>query len=400
MDFNAPTRQVQVVAFLVQRLGPYHHARLRALADDQSLSVSVIEFRPLDLVYGWEPVVEFGGYSRIQASPEGDIGSMLASVRPDVVVCVGYADSEIHRAAAWALAHGVPLVTCSDSTYDDEPRSRMKEAFKRLVLSAFDAALVAGTRSHDYLGTLGMKGETRFRPWGVVDNAHFERGADAVRRSPANSRSKLKLPDRFFICTARFVPKKNLAALVEAFARYAAAARESAWALVFSGAGPLEDDLRARVAAAGLGSRVCFPGFVQYPELPAYYGLAGAAILPSVSDQWGLVVNEAMAAGLPVLVSSRCGCAPDLVRGGENGHTFEPNDTAVLADVMGRVAGMDRGSLAAMGTRSREIVAAFTPESFAAGLKAAVGCALARRPRRSGLLTRAVIGALAARNPR
>jgi glycosyltransferase involved in cell wall biosynthesis len=166
---------------------------------------------------------------------------------------------------------------------------------------------------------------------------------------------------------------------------------------VLSGAGPLEADLRALVAAAGLGSRVVFPGFLQYGDLPACYGLAGAFVLPSGSDQWGLVVNEAMAAGIPVLVSSRCGCTPELVRPGENGFTFEPGDPVVLAGLLQRVAGMQPEERAAMGSLSRKVVAAFSPEAFACGLKAAIGCALGRRIRRGRHFTRAVLAALAAR---
>lgn len=398
MDSKAPNLPFKTIAFLVRRVGPYHHARLRALAAESPLSVFVIEFRPTDPIYAWSPVAEAGGYGRLQASSAGELGRALHEIRPDVVVCVGYADPEIHRAAAWALRRGLPLVTCSDSTHDDQPRTWLKEALKRLMLSAFDAALVAGNRANDYLGELGLDGECRFRPWDVVDNAHFELGADAARRRPAEPRERLKLPERYFVCVSRFVPKKNLARLVEAYARYVAGAGNSAWSLVLSGAGPLEADLRAQ--AAGLGPRVHFPGFLQYQDLPACYGLAEALVLPSMSDQWGLVVNEAMAAGLPVLVSTRCGCAPELVRAGENGFTFDPGDTAALADLLGRTAGMGPEMRASMGARSREIVAAFTPQAFASGLTAAVECALVRRRGRKRLLTRAVVRALAARPPR
>jgi 1,2-diacylglycerol 3-alpha-glucosyltransferase len=398
MDAEANGKSTKSVAFLVQRMGPYHRARLRSLAADPSLSVHVLEFRADDPVYSWDPVDEAGGYDRLRVSSARELGRTLGKVRPDVVVCAGYSDAEIHRAAAWALRGGVPLVTCSDSNYNDEPRTWAKEALKRYLLSAFDAALVAGTRSHDYLETLGVGVDCRFWPWDVVDNAHFESGADAARRAPGEASARLNLPEHYFLCVARFVPKKNLGGLVRAYARYVASAGESAWSLVLSGNGPLEDELRAQVAAAGLGSRVCFPGFLQYADLPACYGLAGALILPSESDQWGLVVNEAMAAGLPVLVSSHCGCAPDLVRDGENGFTFEPGEAAVLSGLLGRIAGMRPEGRSAMGARSREIVSGFTPEAFASGLKSAIGCALARR-RGSGLVARAIVGALAARSP-
>ncbi len=342
-------------------------------------------------------VAELGRYRRLNPDSSRGLIAALETVRPDVVVCVGYSDPEVHRTVAWALRRGVPLVTCSDSTYDDEPRTRLKEALKRVVVSAFDSGLVAGIRSHEYLGTLGMDGDRRFSPWDVVDNEYFRLGAELARRTEAGSRARLGLPKRYFLCVARFVPKKNLGRLIEGYAEYARSHADAAWSLVLSGAGPDEGELRFRVAQAGLTSRVHFSGFLQYPDLPACYGLAEAFVLASDSDQWGLVVNEAMASGLPVIVSKRCGCAPDLVREGENGLVFDPDGASSLADALGRLAQMDPGRRAAMGVRSMQIIAGFSPEDFAVGLRAATECAVARR-RRRGLLARTVVGALGARS--
>jgi len=390
---------METVAFLVQRIGPYHHARLCAWAAARPGAVKVIEFRPADAVYVWTSVGENGGYLRQQTHSREKLCRALDELQPQAVVCVGYADPEINQAVAWALRRQVPLVTCSDSTYEDEPRSWAKEAFKRRIVSAFDAALVAGRRAHDYLEKLGLGRDRRFDPWDVVDNAYFERGADAIRRDEASARAKYKLPPRYFLCVTRFVSKKNLPRLIEAYARYAAQAGHDAWSLVLAGAGPLEAELRASVASARLEAKVHIPGLVQYADLPAYYGLAGAFVLPSTSDQWGLVVNEAMAAGLPVLVSSPCGCAPDLVREGENGFTFDPENIEALAERLKQVAGMDQARRAAMGQRSREIVAAFSPEAFATGLEAALACALARPRARKSWLTRLLVNLLARRSP-
>jgi glycosyltransferase involved in cell wall biosynthesis len=342
-------------------------------------------------------VPDAGLYRRLQAQSPAELDGALTQARPQVVVCVGYADREIHHAAWWALRHGVPLVTCSDSTYDDEPRIWAKEAFKRQVLSVFDAALVSGSRAQRYLETLGMNGEGRFQPWDVVDNGHFERGANAARSAPDAVRSRLNLPDRYFLCTARFVPKKNLGELLEAFWRYTERAGKDACSLVLSGSGPLEAELREQVAASGLGARVCFPGFLQYTDLPACYGLADALILPSASDQWGLVVNEAMAAGLPVVISTRCGCAPELAHQGVNAFTFEPGETDVLADILVRLSAMGSEERLAMGKQSLAIVAAYTPKSFAEGLRGAIECAQARHPRKRGIIGRVVLRLLALR---
>ena len=138
------------------------------------------------------------------------------------------------------------------------------------------------------------------------------------------------------------------------------------------------------------------PGFKQYRELPAYYGLAGAFVLASTEEQWGLVVNEAMASGLPVVVSDRCGCAPDLVREGETGFTFDPSGPAELAALLGRVAG-DAGLRRRMGAAAREAVSAWGPEAFGRNLwRAAAAAASLPRPRHS-LTSRILLPALARR---
>jgi glycosyltransferase involved in cell wall biosynthesis len=387
------------VAIFVQRIGPYHDARFRAFASAWRGEVSVVEFRPQDSVYAWAEVQDAGGYRRLQTNSRTELRRALDEVRPQVVVCVGYADPEINQAMAWAFRRKAPLVTCSDSTRDDEPRHRAREALKRRMIELFDAALISGSSAREYMGSLGLDDGRVFGPWDVVDNAYFEEGADRSRCDSRARRVRLDRPSRYFFCVARFVPKKNLAGLIDAYARYAVQAGEHAWPLVLSGSGPLDGALRAQAAALGVGPKVVFTGFLQYAELPDYYGLASAFVLPSISDQWGLVVNEAMAAGLPVIVSSRCGCARDLVRDGENGFKFEPGEPDVLAACLERIARLDDGHLVAMGMRSREIISRFSPGVFAAGLEAAVACALARRGALKPWSARALVNLSALRSP-
>ena len=128
-------------------------------------------------------------------------------------------------------------------------------------------------------------------------------------------------------------------------------------------------------------------GFRQYDELPAWYGLASAFVHASTTEQWGLVVNEAMASGLPVLVSNRCGCAPDLVEDGVNGFTFDPYDVEALAGLMQRVAAMTDERRAAMGRAGQRIIAEWGPERFAEGLMQAVEARM-RRPPRNAVVVR------------
>jgi 1,2-diacylglycerol 3-alpha-glucosyltransferase len=384
----------QKTAFLVQKIGPYHHARLNAAA--RHGEVHAIEFRAEDAFYAWDRVEAPAAYRRLTA-PRGSLGSVLRKVAPTALVCVGYSDAEIHWAMRWALANDVPLVVCSDSSYDDASRSRWRERLKGELLRGFGAGLVAGKKSRAYLEHLGVPAERIFHHWDVVDNDYFSEGADAVRRDEASQRSARTLPRNFFLCVARFVAKKNLSGLLSAYRTYVQGAGAEAWSLVLSGSGPLEDSLRAYVAGEGLQTRVHFTGFNQYSQLPAYYGLANALVLPSHSDQWGLVVNEGMAAGLPVLVSARCGCAADLVEPGVNGFVFRPDRGGELAARMTEIASLPPSTRATMGRRSREIIAEFSLESFSRGLFAAVACARNRGARPRTACCRALLAALAVR---
>jgi glycosyltransferase involved in cell wall biosynthesis len=130
---------------------------------------------------------------------------------------------------------------------------------------------------------------------------------------------------------------------------------------VLVGSGPQETELRAQAKEL---RGVVFSGFQQKDTLPAYFGLASCLVLPSISEPWGLVVNEAMAAGLPVLVSYRCGCVPELVQHGVNGYLCDPFDTEEMTQFLG-VMSSETADAEKMGEASRRIVAQYTPETWA-----------------------------------
>ena len=200
-------------------------------------------------------------------------------------------------------------------------------------------------------------------------------------RTPPDWRAELRLPERYFLAVARFVPKKNLPLLLEAFASYRATAGDASWDLVLVGDGPLRGNLEQRIRQQGLEGAVQLQGFLQYEKLPALYGLASAFILPSTSEQWGLVVNEAMAAGLPVAVSSACGSAEDLVQKGVNGWTFEPTDLPSLANLLAEIASCP--ALERMGRASQTIISRLDASAFGEGLLQALQVARSVRQQRS-----------------
>jgi glycosyltransferase involved in cell wall biosynthesis len=248
-------------------------------------------------------------------------------------------------------------------------RSIWREAIKGRCVRLFSAGLGGGTPQLNYLASLGIPPERLFPGYDVVDNQYYATTADAAREQGEVLRQRLGLPEKYFLSSCRFIPEKNLPRLLQAYAHYRQRAGPGAWKFVLVGDGPLMPHVLELRDRLGLGNDLLLPGFKQYDELPAYYGLASAFVLASISETWGLVINEAMSAGLPVLVSDHCGCHCDLVVNGRNGYTFDPEDVAALSQRMGWIA---QGDLAGMGQASREMVARWSPETFATNLRRAV----------------------------
>ena len=391
-----------MIAVLFHRFGPYHVARLATAA--RTGDVVGVELSGSGGEYAWEPVVT-GSFRRVTIHPPGDTNALpayeraakieaaLDALNPEVLAVAGYSDPGMLAATRWGLRRGKRIVLMADSQYHDEPRVWWREWVKRRLVACSSSAFVAGTTHAEYLRRLGMQADRIVvGGYDVVDNDYFARGADEARATPG-LRERLALPERYFLNVARFVPNKNLSGLLTAYSIYQRACGDRAWDLVLVGDGPLSGELAAQAATLGVSASVRFLGFRQYEELPPLFGLASAFVLSSVVEQWGLVVNEAMAAGLPVLVSEICGSAPDLIKPGENGATFGVRDDRRLAELMGELtASSDRAM--AMGRRGRETVAGWGLDRFADGLRCAADLAA---PQRVGPLGRVILDRMAGR---
>jgi glycosyltransferase involved in cell wall biosynthesis len=171
-------------------------------------------------------------------------------------------------------------------------------------------------------------------------------------------------------------------------------AQDPKWSLVILGDGVPRMRLESLCLRLGVKDAVVMPGFRDYDELPVFYGLAGAFIHASTTEQWGLVVNEALASRLPVIVSNRCGCAPELVEAGRNGFTFNPYETEELVGLMLQVASMTTDERASMGHVSGEIISRWTPDTFAVNLIKTVEAALAAPIPRASVFDKALLWAL------
>ena len=188
----------------------------------------------------------------------------------------------------------------------------------------------------------------------VVDNEHFAVSNQKWRVSD-------KFPRNYFLTVTRLSPEKNLTSLLQSFERYRQKGGD--WGLVIAGTGPIERELKESIPTR-LVDFVYWHGWASYDELPSLYHGASCFILSSTSEPWGLVVNEAMSAGLPVLVSRSCGCVPELCKTGINGYSFNPFDVEQLAELMFKMSSKEV-DLNSMGRASKEIIKNYTPEIWA-----------------------------------
>lgn len=372
---------------LFPNFGPYHLARLRGAAAQPEFSPCVgLEIAAQEALYPWQTAREDLGF-RLDTLIAGTLEEISSKVicqklvaylddfAPDVVAICGYERAEMRAALGWCNRHHKIAVLMSESKRDDAPRKAWKEAIKRRIVRRFDAALVGGNAHKNYLHDLGLPNARIFDGYDVVDNAAFAALAEVWRDEP-------RLVERpYFLTVNRFIERKNLSNVIEAWARYRTELKrdfpdQTPWDLVLCGAGEQAEKLRKQAQETGIEG-VHFTGFVQQNEVARWMAGAGAFVHAALQEQWGLVVNEAMACGLPILLSQTCGCAPELLENDRNGWTFDPANVGELSERMNHLAhGISGARRARMGVASSEIIAAWPPARFGEGL---LKCARAAR---------------------
>ncbi|MGB7600054.1 MAG: glycosyltransferase family 4 protein [Candidatus Sulfotelmatobacter sp.] len=298
------------------------------------------------------------------------VRAALSAIKPNVVLCGGYNYLASWSAARWVRSRRVPLLLWSESTAWDRRRGYpLVEFMKARFLKSCEAFVVPGRSSFEYLTDLGIAPQRIFTAPNAVDTALFSNLVETARRNESQVRSRHRLPSRYFLYVGRLVKDKGVFELLEAYAQLEAEIRCNV-GLVLAGTGSDSRKLVERAAKISPGA-IQFLGFVHREELPEMYAFADALIFPTHSDPWGLVVNEAMACSLPVILTSVAGCASDLVQDGQNGFVIPPRDVAQLARAMARLA-EDSARRAAMGRRGRERIEANSPDAWAKGMLDAV----------------------------
>jgi glycosyltransferase involved in cell wall biosynthesis len=281
----------------------------------------------------------------------------------DAVCLGGYYFREAWTVILAARRRGIPIILCTDAHGLESRRAKSKFTLavkKRVVGRIFRmaaAVITSSSKAAVFLQTLGIPSERIFMGRSVVDNTWWTDRAAQVDRAALRRELNLPAEARVVLFCAKLQPWKRPGDLLEAFSR----ANVSDSYLLFAGDGPLRAALEQRSRDLRVADRVRFLGFVNQTRLPGVYVASDLLVLPSDYEPFGLVVNEAMLCGRPVVVSDRIGARYDLVREGETGSVVPCGDVEALAETLRSLLG-DRSQLDRMGTAAKERMQAWTPE--------------------------------------
>ena len=367
------------LAILTEIISPYRIPLFNALAREEKVNLQVIFLAETDpqlrqwQVYREEikfPYVilpswrkRAGGYNLLF---NRGVGSALTAAAPDTILCGGYNYLAYWQALVWARSRRIPFFLWSESNLQDQrPGHATVEMLKQEFFRRCSGFVVPGQSAAEYLRAHRIGDELIFGAPNAVDNNYFASGAAAARRHPDMHRKELNLPGRYFLFVGRLVAEKGVIDLLAAYAKLDDAVRRQV-GLLFVGDGTARGQLERQAATISPGV-IKFAGFVQREQLAAYYALAEMLILPTHSDTWGLVVNEAMACGLPVILSSIAGCAVDLVRENWNGLLIPAKNVPSLALAMQRLVS-DSDLRGAMGANSSAHIAGYSPQEWSQGI--------------------------------
>lgn len=305
------------------------------------------------------------------------VGERLTEGKFDVGIVCGW-----HLLSYWQTAwacrrRGIPVLVRGDSQLGTH-RGAVKRAGKRALypwmLRAFDGFLSPGQRHREYLRYYAVPDARIHAVPHFVDVERFRASAVAADRAAVRRDLGVRDGDRVVLFVGRLVAFKRPLDAIEAVARLGDEARGIVVAVV--GAGPLADTMVKR--AGELGVRMVMLGFQNQAALPGFYAAADVLVLPSdANESWGLVVNEAMACGLPAVVSDAAGCAPDLVDDGATGYRYPCGSVAALAVALGRALSLADSPRCRAALEAK--MAAHTAERAAQGTLAAVRAARAGR---------------------
>jgi glycosyltransferase involved in cell wall biosynthesis len=297
----------------------------------------------------------------------------------DAVWVHGYSTSSNIQAIMAASAMHMPVLLRAESNLTDRPRSGRKLAAKKIFFrwlqKRVSAALTIGESNTEYWRFYLGEQFPVFPCYYAVDNAYFQAECAKAAKTREEFRRELALDANraVILYASKLQARKRCIDLVDAYIQMErSSASNRAPYLLIVGDGEERAVLEARAREAAPGN-IRFLGFRNQSELPRFYDLCNVFVLASVHEPWGLVINEVMNAGRPVIVSDQVGCQRNLVQNGVNGYVVKAYDTRALAEFIRSVLAEEH-TWQAMGAKSREIVQSYNFEANVNGLRQALQC--------------------------
>ncbi|MVM30132.1 glycosyltransferase [Spirosoma sp. HMF4905] len=285
--------------------------------------------------------------------------------KPDVINLTGYYDPAQLLLLLWAKVNGIRVIMQNESTAVDQQRGGLKERIKRWVFSQCDGFFCFGSQAADYVIQLGVSPTKILLRKNAVDNNALRSVYEQTVPFRNQQQQALGLRPNNFVFVGRLIEVKNLPQLLASFTEASKQSKNGAdWGVLLLGDGAEQANLTQQIRTLGVAEQVHLLSGRPWFRVPEVLALSNVLVLPSRSEPWGLVVNEAMACGLPVIVSDRCGCAVDLVHNGQNGFVFDPDHPAQLTHRL--IQFMD-GAIDAkqMGEAAKQFIAPYAPEIVA-----------------------------------
>jgi glycosyltransferase involved in cell wall biosynthesis len=280
------------------------------------------------------------------------LGSILDAAAPDVVVSNQLGVRTL-IAVRWGVRRGVPVIPWVNATpHSERANSWLRETFRRRLVADSARVFTNGTEGVRYVADfLGVERARIVEVPYAVSAEEWATATDAARDKALELRRRLGLSRLLLIYVGQMIPRKGLGSLVESF-RYLPSAEAEGLELLAVGGDP---PLGLRKLAEESPVRVVWHPFVQPHELPTFLSAADALVLPSLEDEWGIVLNEGAAAGLPLLASKYAGATADLVRDGHNGFVLDPLDRQQMTDCLTKFSMLDPNQRGAMAAASRDM---------------------------------------------
>jgi glycosyltransferase involved in cell wall biosynthesis len=302
-----------------------------------------------------------------------ELKDYLTRDRFDAVVIYGWNKKLCWQASWWARKNGIKQILIGESNLCHQQTLTVRMAKKllfNLYFKQFSAFLAIGSLNRDLYLYYGVPDKKIFMAPYCVDNDFFSRRSDEVREDAKLLRHDLgiKENDTVFLFMAKLIERKRPLDLITA--HHVLHARSDIHTIIV-GDGPMASSCVEKIDEGGI-TNIHLAGFRNQTELPLYYAAADVLVLPSEYETWGLVVNEAMASGIPCIVSDSCGCAADMVVSGETGYSYPTGDIKALAETMKLIS--DRSILNRMSEPVRKLSHQFRLEKTVNALVAALRC--------------------------